>query len=95
MDWLKKLIASILAMFGISAALSARKSNEVKKLKKVIKSNKKEEKKIEDTIKEMEKSKKSGRERDTKKFTRYLYPNRNKPRHHRNWSRFSMDGWSF
>ena len=61
MDWLKKLIASILAMFGISAALSARKSNEVKKLKKVIKSNKKVEKKIEDTIKEMEKSKKSGK----------------------------------
>jgi len=29
MDWLKKLIASILAMFGISAALSAHKSNEV------------------------------------------------------------------
>ena len=31
------------------------------KLKKVIKSNKKEEKKIEDTIKMMEKSKKSGK----------------------------------
>jgi predicted nucleic acid-binding Zn-ribbon protein len=61
MDWLKKLIASILAMFGISAALSANKSSEVKKLKKVIKDNKKQEKQIVSTIKEMEKSKKGGK----------------------------------
>jgi len=61
MDWLKKLIASILAMFGISAALSARKSDEVKKLKKVIKDNKKQEKQIVSTIKKIEESKEGGK----------------------------------
>ena len=31
MDWLKKLIASILGLFGLSTILSARKSKEVSK----------------------------------------------------------------
>jgi len=41
MDWLKKLIASILGLFGLSTLLSARKSQEVKELEGVIKEHKK------------------------------------------------------
>ena len=41
MDWLKKLIASILGLFGLSTFLSARKSQEVKELEGVIKEHKK------------------------------------------------------
>ncbi len=45
MDWLKKLIASILGLFGLSTLLSARKSQEVKELEDVIKEHNNNEKK--------------------------------------------------
>ena len=52
MDWLKKLIASILGLFGLSTLLSANKSKEVKELGKVIKENKKKTKEV---VKKIEK----------------------------------------
>ena len=52
MDWLKKLIASILGLFGLSTLLSARKSQEVKELGKVIKEDKKKTKEV---VKKIEK----------------------------------------
>ena len=36
MEWLKKLFATILGLFGLSTILSANKSKEVKELKKVF-----------------------------------------------------------
>ena len=44
MDWLKKLIAGILGLFGLSTILSAKKSKEVKELEGVIKEHKKKTK---------------------------------------------------
>ena len=52
MDWLKKLIVSILGLFGLSTILSARKSKEVKELEGVIKEHKKKTKEV---VKEIEK----------------------------------------
>ena len=42
MDWLKKLIVSILGLFGLSTILSANKSKEVKKLQVHKNKNKKQ-----------------------------------------------------
>ena len=41
MEWLKKLVVSILGLFGLSTILSAKKSKEVKELEEVIKEHKK------------------------------------------------------
>ena len=57
MNFIQKIISSILAMFGISSVLAAKKAGQVKKLKQVIKDNKKEEKKIQSAILKLEKSK--------------------------------------
>ena len=52
-----KLILGFLGVVGGLFAASQAKSKEVKKLKKVIDQNKKEEKKVEKQIKELEKAK--------------------------------------
>ena len=57
MNFIQKIISSILAMFGISSVLAAKKASQVKKLKQVIKDNKKEEKKVQSAILKLEKSK--------------------------------------
>ena len=57
MNFIQKIISSILAMFGISSVLAAKKAGQVKKLKQVIKDNKKQEKKIQSAIQKLEKSK--------------------------------------
>ena len=54
MDWLKKLIASILGLFGLSTLLSARKSQEVKELDGVIKEHKKKEKEVAKEVKKLQ-----------------------------------------
>ena len=61
MDWLKKLIVSILGLFGLSTILSAKKSKEVKKLqvhknknKKQITSAKRKLTRTQNEIKKME-----------------------------------------
>ena len=54
MDWLKKLIASILGLFGLSTLLSARKSQEVKELEDVIKEHKKKEKEVAKEVKKLQ-----------------------------------------
>ena len=54
MDWLKKLIASILGLFGLSTILSARKSQEVKELEEVIKEHKKKEKEVAKEVKKLQ-----------------------------------------
>ena len=46
MEWLKKLVVSILGLFGLSTLLSARKSQEVKELEGVIKEHKKKTKEV-------------------------------------------------
>ena len=57
MDWLKKLIASILGLFGLSTLLSARKSQEVKELEGVIKEYKKKTKEVSKEIKKLQEHK--------------------------------------
>jgi cell division protein FtsB len=57
MNFIQKIISSILAMFGISSVLAAKKAGQVKKLKQVIKDNKQEEKKVQSAILKLEKSK--------------------------------------
>ena len=54
MDWLKKLIASILGLFGLSTLLSARKSQEVKELEGVIKEYKKKTKEVAKEVKKLQ-----------------------------------------
>ena len=54
MDWLKKLIASILGLFGLSTLLSARKSQEVKELEGVIKEQKKKTKEVSKEIEKLQ-----------------------------------------
>ena len=54
MDWLKKLIASILGLFGLSTILSAKKSQEVKELEDVIKEHKKKEKEVAKEVKKLQ-----------------------------------------
>ena len=54
MDWLKKLIASILGLFGLSTILSAKKSQEVKELEEVIKEHKKKEKEVAKEVKKLQ-----------------------------------------
>ena len=54
MDWLKKLIASILGLFGLSTILSARKSQEVKELEGVIKEHKKKTKEVSKEIEKLQ-----------------------------------------
>lgn len=54
MDWLKKLIASILGLFGLSTLLSARKSKEVKELEGVIKEHKKKTKEVAKEVKKLQ-----------------------------------------
>ena len=54
MDWLKKLIASILGLFGLSTILSARKSQEVKELEGVIKEHKKKTKEVAKEVKKLQ-----------------------------------------
>jgi len=54
MDWLKKLIASILGLFGLSTLLSAKKSQEVKELEGVIKEHKKKEKEVAKEVKKLQ-----------------------------------------
>ena len=54
MDWLKKLIASILGLFGLSTLLSARKSQEVKELEGVIKEHKKKTKEVSKEIEKLQ-----------------------------------------
>jgi len=57
MNFIQKIISSILAMFGISSVLAAKKAGQDKKLKQVIKDHKKQEKKIQSAIQKLEKSK--------------------------------------
>ena len=54
MDWLKKLIASILGLFGLSTILSAKKSQEVKELEEVIKEHKKKTKEVAKEVKKLQ-----------------------------------------
>ena len=54
MDWLKKLIASILGLFGLSTILSANKSKEVKELEGVIKEHKKKTKEVAKEVKKLQ-----------------------------------------
>ena len=54
MDWLKKLIASILGLFGLSTILSANKSKEVKELEGVIKEHKKKTKEVSKEIEKLQ-----------------------------------------
>jgi len=54
MEWLKKLVVSILGLFGLSTLLSARKSQEVKELEGVIKEHKKKEKEVAKEVKKLQ-----------------------------------------
>ena len=65
MDWLKKLIAGILGLFGLSTLLSARKSQEVKELEGVIKENKKKAKEFEKGIEKLQVNKKKNKKEIT------------------------------
>ena len=56
-----KIILGFLGGVGALLAVNKAKSEEVKKLKKVIDANKKEEKKVEKQIKELETAKKSSK----------------------------------
>ena len=73
MDWLKKLIASILGFFGLSTLLSANKSKEVKELGKVIKENKKKTKEVVKKIEKLQEHKNKNKKEITnlkRKLTR-------------------------
>ncbi|SVB74692.1 uncharacterized protein METZ01_LOCUS227546 [marine metagenome] len=73
MDWLKKLIASILGLFGLSTLLSARKSQEVKELEGVIKEHKKKEKEVAKEVKKLQVNKNKNKKQITnakRKLTR-------------------------
>ena len=65
MDWLKKLIVSILGLFGLSTILSANKSKKVKELEGVIKENKKKEKEIVQGIEKLQVNKKKNKKEIT------------------------------
>ena len=54
MEWLKKLIVTILGFFGLSTLLSANKSKEVKELEGVIKEHKKKEKEVAKEVKKLQ-----------------------------------------
>ena len=54
MEWLKKLVVSILGLFGLSTLLSARKSQEVKELEGVIKEQKKKTKEVSKEIEKLQ-----------------------------------------
>ena len=54
MEWLKKLVVSILGLFGLSKLLSARKSQEVKELEGVIKEQKKKTKEVSKEIEKLQ-----------------------------------------
>ena len=57
MEWLKKLIVTILGFFGLSTLLSAKKSKEVKELEGVIKEHKKKTKEVSKEIKKLQEHK--------------------------------------
>ena len=57
MEWLKKLVVSILGLFGLSTLLSAKKSQEVKELEGVIKEYKKKTKEVSKEIKKLQEHK--------------------------------------
>ncbi len=61
MDWLKKLFATILGLFGLSTILSANKSKEVKELKKIIKETKTKEKKVAKEIEKLQDDKQANK----------------------------------
>ena len=65
MDWLKKLIASILGLFGLSTILSARKSKEVKELEGVIKEHKKKTKEVAKEVEKLQVNKKKNKKEIT------------------------------
>ena len=54
MEWLKKLVVSILGLFGLSTILSANKSKEVKELEGVIKEHKKKTKEVSKEIEKLQ-----------------------------------------
>ena len=54
MEWLKKLIVTILGLFGLSTILSANKSREVKELEGVIKEHKKKTKEVSKEIEKLQ-----------------------------------------
>jgi len=54
MEWLKKLVVSILGLFGLSTLLSANKSKEVKELEGVIKEHKKKTKEVAKEVKKLQ-----------------------------------------
>ena len=54
MEWLKKLVVTILGFFGLSTILSARKSKEVKELEGVIKEHKKKTKEVAKEVKKLQ-----------------------------------------
>ena len=64
MDWLKKLIASILGLFGLSTFLSAKKSK-VKKLEGVIKEHKKKTKEVAKEVEKLQVNKKKNKKEIT------------------------------
>ena len=66
MDWLKKLIASILGLFGLSTLLSARKSQEVKELEGVIKEHKKKTKEVAKEVEKLQVNKTKNKKEITK-----------------------------
>jgi chromosome segregation ATPase len=66
MDWLKKLFATILGLFGLSTILSANKSKEVKELKKIIKESKTKEKKVAKEIEKLQDDKQVNKKDITK-----------------------------
>ena len=61
MEWLKKLFATILGLFGLSTILSANKSKEVKELKKIIKETKAKEKKVAKEIEKLQDDKQANK----------------------------------
>ena len=54
MEWLKKLVVTILGFFGLSTLLSAKKSKEVKELEGVIKEHKKKTKEVSKEIEKLQ-----------------------------------------
>ena len=73
MEWLKKLVVSILGLFGLSTILSARKSKEVKELEGVIKEHKKKEKEVAKEVKKLQVNKNKNKKQITsakRKLTR-------------------------
>ena len=66
MEWLKKLVVTILGFFGLSTILSDRKSKEVKELEGVIKEHKKKTKEVAKEVKKLQVHKNKNKKQITK-----------------------------